>query len=444
MDSKEDLKKIYSAAIEAVNPENAVKSHFKREGNELMLISEDKTIARYNLNNFKKIFVVGAGKATSPMAKAVENILGDLIFRGCISVKYGYTENLKKINIIEASHPIPDKMGIEGAKEIRVLLEEAAEDDLIISLISGGGSALLPLPPDSITLDEKRETTDLLLKSGASIHEINAVRKHLSLTKGGNLAKAAYPATVINLMISDVVGDNMDVIASGPFVPDNSTFKTAKDILEKYKLSRQVPKSVINYIESGIRGNVEENPKKESKVFSKITNLIVASNIIALKASKNAAEKLGYNSLILSSLIEGDTKDVAFWHSRIAKEILLSSNPIPRPACIISGGETTVIVKGKGLGGRNMEFAIQAARYIEGFPSILMASIGTDGTDGPTDAAGAFALGNTISHAGKNGIHIDEYINNNDSYHFFSKTGGLIVTGPTNTNVMDVRIIIVV
>ena len=443
MTIKDDLKPIYTAAIDAVNPKNAVESHVQLQGSILQLLSNRKIIKKFDLNSFNKIFIVGAGKATSAMAAGIENILAQRISKGSICVKYGYLVDLSRIEIIEASHPIPDANGVKASKTIRDILDKAGKNDLVISLISGGGSALLPLPPDKISLEEKGATTDLLLKSGASIHEINSIRKHLSLVKGGNLAKAAYPATVINLMISDVVGDNMDVIASGPFVPDNSTFKFAKSILEKYKLTGRAPNSVINYINEGLNGKVEENPGENSNYFDKVTNLIIASNIIALKAARDEAVNLGYNSIILSSLFEGDTKENAEWHSKIAKEIINSSNPVKAPACIISGGETTVIVKGDGLGGRNMEFAIQSANFINGLENVLAASIGTDGTDGPTDAAGAFSDGETVKRSKILNLEINKYIENNDSYNFFKKLGDLIITGPTNTNVMDVRLIIV-
>ncbi|MCU0821521.1 MAG: DUF4147 domain-containing protein, partial [Spirochaetes bacterium] len=253
----------------------------------------------------------------------------------------------------------------------------------------------------------------------------------------------ACPATVINLMISDVVGDNMDVIGSGPFVPDNSTFEDAFSVLEKYGLLGKIPVPVLSYIKAGMEGKIEENPAINSPVFQNVTNLIIASNIIALKTAKTEAEKMGYNTIILSSHIEGDTAYAANFHSAIAKEILTSSNPIKRPACVISGGETTVKVTGNGLGGRNMEFAIQSALHINDMDKITIASVGTDGTDGPTDAAGAVADCSTIKRGCKIGLMITDYIKNSDSYNYFKKLDDLIVTGPTNTNVMDIRIMII-
>ena len=437
------LEKIYSTAIEAVNPIHAINRHLKNEHNVLKLFQHDTLIGEYDLESYNNIYIVGAGKATARMALAIENILSDKISSGCISVKYGYTETLQKIDIIEAAHPVPDENGIKASKEIVSILEKAEKNDLVISLISGGGSALLPLPPDPISLSEKQLTTNLLLKSGASIHEINCIRKHISLVKGGNLARAAAPATVINLMISDVVGDNPDVIASGPFVPDNATFKDALGILQKYKIESEVPQSVLTRITDGSNGKIDDNPQASETIFESITNVIIASNIHSLEAAEKMAKELNYNTLILSSQIEGNTKDCAGMHTAIAKEIVNTGNPIAKPACIISGGETTVKVTGSGKGGRNTEFAIQAAKFIQGIKGITVLSIGTDGSDGPTDAAGAYCTSETIKLSEENGLNINEYIESNDSYNFFDTLGTLIKTGPTNTNVMDVRIILV-
>lgn len=442
MNMQDDLKKIYTAAIEAVSPLEAIKRHVKIEGNILKLFDKDKEIKSFNLDKFKRILVVGAGKATSAMAKAIEEILGNRISSGCICVKYEHVAVLKKIEQIEASHPIPDNEGMRGAEKIYNIIKGADENDLIISLISGGGSALMPLPQSSIKLKDKQKTTDMLIKSGATIHEINSVRKHLSRLKGGNMARAAYPASVINLMISDVVGDNMDVIASGPFVPDSSDFNSALNVLHKYGLKKSIPLPVGIYLEEGAAGTHPENPGPDDHIFSRITNIIIASNFLALKAARKQAEALGYNSIILSSLIEGDTADAAEWHCRIAMEIDSTGNPLPRPACIISGGETTVKVRGSGKGGRNMEFAMHAAKGIAGLDKMLIASIGTDGNDGPTDAAGAFSTGDTLNRIKDLSLNINSFIIDNNSYELFSVLGDLIITGPTNTNVMDMRIIL--
>lgn len=443
MSPRDDLKKIYSAAIDAVDPYRAVKNSLKRDGDRLFLVRGKETLAEYDLKSYERVIVVGAGKATAPMALAAEEILGKNLSSGCIVVKYGYTADLNSIKIREGAHPVPDEAGNRAAEEIFSIARDAGEKDLLLSLISGGGSALLPLPPEGITLEEKQATTDLLLKSGASIHEINSVRKHLSRIKGGNLARAASPATVINLMISDVVGDVMSVIASGPFVADTSIFAGAVEILQKYGLAKKVPHAVMDHLKRGAGGEVKENPAAGDRLFKKVTNAVVASNIIALEAAVAAAEEAGYNTCILSSLIEGDTRETAFWHSRIAGEIIATGHPVDAPACVVSGGETTVIVTGNGLGGRNMEFALQAAPLIAGNDRVIMASIGTDGTDGPTDAAGALADGTTMERAAAAGLVTADYMENNDSYNYFKKINDLIVTGPTNTNVMDIRIVLV-
>lgn len=442
-DRMRDLEAIYTAAIRAADPAVAITRCLQRRGNTLTVEGARGVVREYHLENYRHVLVVGAGKATAPMAKAIESILGERLGIGCVCVKEGYGEDLSKIEIVEASHPVPDERGRAAALKIRELLAGADERDLVISLISGGGSALLPLPPDPITLEEKRRTTELLLRSGASIREVNAVRKHLSLVKGGNLAKAAMPATVINLMISDVVGDDIDVIASGPFAPDASTFNEAWDVLMRYGIDTAAPSSVVERIQRGAKGRIEENPGPGSQVFRGVLNHIIASSIDALRAAKEEAAQRGYHALILSSMIEGDTKDAAFWHSRIAREVAASSNPVAKPACIVSGGETTVTVTGDGLGGRNMEFAVQAALFIDGAEGIIMASVGSDGSDGPTDAAGAAVDGSTAQRARESGVNIEDFIARNDSYHFHQKMGSLIVTGPTNTNVMDIRIMLI-
>lgn len=441
MKMQDDLKKIYTAAIEAVSPLKAVKRHLSMQGSDLILSRDGDEIKSLNLDNFEKIFVVGAGKATSAMARAVEEILGDRISAGCVCVKHGHVADLKYVEQVEASHPIPDNEGLKGAEKIYNIIKGADKKDLIISLISGGGSALMPLPHNSIKLEDKQKTTDLLIKSGATIHEINGVRKHLSRLKGGNMARAAYPASVINLMISDVVGDDMDVIASGPFVPDTTDYGTALQVLDRHRLRKSIPISVRMHLESGAAGKIPENPHVGDHIFSVVTNMIIASNFLALKAAKDEAEKLGYRSIILSSLIEGDTAETARWHCRIAKEIAATGNPLPRPACVISGGETTVKVIGSGRGGRNMEFAMHAVKGIAGMENMLIASIGTDGTDGPTEAAGALSTGETMMRIQENSLNINEFIKDNNSYQLFSALGDLIITGPTNTNVMDIRII---
>jgi len=436
---RKDAVDIFKASLKAVDPAQAVKKHLLRKDDRLVVGNRE-----YSLAEFDCIYVVGAGKAGASMALALEEILGDKIQSGIVNVKYGHGEkDIKKVKINEAGHPIPDESGIRGTKEIIELLEKAGERDLVICLISGGGSALLPYPVEEISLGEKQETTRLLLSCGADIREINAIRGHISKVKGGKLAKIAYPAAIISLILSDVIGDNISAIASGPTAPDTSTFKDCFNILGKYDLIEGVPQSVLGFIKKGLRGEVEETTKKEDPVFKKVHNIIIGSNILALNAAAKRASELGYNSLILSSFIEGETREVAKVHAAIAKEIRSSGNPVAPPACVASGGETTVAIKGDGLGGRNQEFVLACAIEINGMERTVILSGGTDGTDGPTDAAGAICDGSTIERSLKLGMNAGEYLGRNDSYHFFKKLGDLIVTGPTRTNVMDVRLILV-
>jgi hydroxypyruvate reductase len=437
-DMRIDATDIFRQALAAVEPVAAVRRYVQFDGRYLA-IADDV----YDLDRHDRLFVVGAGKAGAPMAKAIEDQIEHRVSTGIVVVKYGYTTNVKYIKLIEAGHPIPDRNGQQGAHAILNLLKKTGEKDLVICLLSGGGSALLPVPYPDITLADKRDTIKILLACGATIHEINAVRKHMSMIKGGRLAHAAYPAALASLIISDVVGDDLDVIASGPTVPDTSTFRHCMDIFDKYAIVDKIPNTIVDHMRSGISGNAKETPKAGDPIFVNTRNLIIASNIDAVLAAKKRAEALGYNTLLLSSMIEGETRDVACVHGAIAKEVLKTGHPVPLPACILSGGETTVTLSGKGLGGRNLEFALAAAMDISDRKNIVILSGGTDGTDGPTDAAGAFADSYTFARAEALGLDPYRFLANNDSYHFFQSLDDLFITGPTNTNVMDLRIVLV-
>lgn len=297
----------------------------------------------------------------------------------------------------------------------------------------------MPLPPEPITLEEKQSVTKLLLACGANIHEINAVRKHISRIKGGQLARLASPAAVEALLLSDVIGDDLDVIGSGPTAPDVSTFGDSAAILKKYDIYEKVPARVRERIEQGIRGEIPETPKPGDPLFRRVRNTVVGSNRLAVGAAEKAARKLGYRTLVLASEIQGETREIARMHAAIAREVVLAGKPAKAPACIITGGETTVTLKGKGLGGRNQEFVLAAAMDIASLPNVVVFSAGTDGTDGPTDAAGAIADGDTL----RRNPEAQRYLDNNDSYHYFESLNDLVITGPTNTNVMDVRILLV-
>ncbi len=392
---------------------------------------------------YRRIFVIGAGKASATMALAAEKALGRRIHSGLINTKDGHLAPLKRIQLNECSHPVPDQRGVDGARRIAALAAQAEAGDLVLCLISGGGSALLPLPAEPVTLAEKQAATKLLLACGANIHELNCIRKHLSAIKGGQLARLAQPATVLALLLSDVIGDPLDVIGSGPAAPDASTFQAALQVLVKYDLLAKVPAAVKTRIEQGAAGLIPDTPNSSDPCFRRTRNVIIGSNRIAVDAAAAKARELGYKPLILSTTIEGETRDVAMMHAAIAREVRATGRPAKPPLCIISGGETTVTIRGTGLGGRNQEFALAAALALEGQPGILAFSAGTDGTDGPTDAAGAQADGATIERAAVLGLNAQASLANNDSYHFFQPLNDLIMTGPTGTNVMDIRLLLI-
>jgi glycerate 2-kinase len=436
-------KTIFSKSVAAVNPYERLKDIVRIDKGFLFLKNKDGSDQTLNLEAFQRIFLIGTGKASASMGKAIEEIFGDRITKSVITTKYRHALPMKTTELIESGHPIPDERGIEGSKKILHLLKGSGPQDLILFLLSGGGSALLPLPSDGISLQEKQHATQLLLDCGADIKEINTVRKHISQIKGGWLARWAYPSTLLSFILSDVVGDPLDVIGSGPTVPDNSTFEEAWEILEKYDLLRKVAPSIVARLLSGKEGRIEETPKPGEAVFERVVNVLIGSNIIALRAAEREASSVGFNTLILSSSIVGETREAARFHAAIAREVTSSDHPVPRPACIISGGETTVTVKGHGLGGRNQEFALAGALEIDGLQKVVLLSGGTDGTDGPTDASGAVADHSTIQRAQAMGLDPKVHLRDNNAYPFFKSLGDLLVTGPTHTNVMDVRILLI-
>lgn len=433
-----DARRIFDAGLTAANPFDAVNRHVIRKGDTLTVAG-----APYDLGSYRNVYVVGAGKAAAKMAGAVEELLGERISRGIVVVKRGHSVPLSRIQISEAGHPMPDQAGVEGAARVGRLLEEATKDDLVVFLISGGGSALLPCPVEEITLEDKIQTTQTLLDCGATIHEVNTVRKHISKIKGGKLARLAYPATLVSLILSDVVGDDLDAIASGPTVPDTSSFADCLRVVERYELKEKIPPRVRAFLEAGARGEVEETPKAGDPIFQNVRNVIVGNNRMALEAARLKAEGLGYNTLLLSNRMEGEAKVVAAAHAAIAKEIITTGNPVGQPACVLSGGETTVTVLGKGLGGRNQEFALAAAAAIDGAEGVVILSGGTDGTDGPTDAAGGIVDGTTLQRGRDQGLDAADFLRRNDSNAFLSAVGDLLVTGPTLTNVMDLRLVLI-
>jgi glycerate 2-kinase len=422
---------IFGAALQAADPVTAVKRHLEK----------------LDFSAYRHIYVIGAGKAGASMAVAVERILGKRITQGLINVKdghvvrnkAGHVANLRRIQLNQCGHPVPDARGVAGARRMAQIAEAAGSEDLVLCLISGGASALLPLPAPPLTLAAKQRVTRMLLACGADIHEFNTVRKHLSCIKGGQLARLAWPASVEALLLSDVIGDDPAVIGSGPTVPDPSTFADVARIFGRHGLHKRVPALIRRRIEQGIRSEIPETPKPGDPIFRRVRNSIIGSNRLALDAAARRARQFGFRTLVLSSEIQGETREIARMHAAIAREVVRFGTPVRPAACIISGGETTVTLRGKGLGGRNQEFVLAAALDIAGLHNTLVFSGGTDGTDGPTDAAGALADGATLARK----PDAAAYLRDNDSYHYFEALGDLVKTGPTLTNVMDVRLILI-
>jgi len=435
---RRDALAIFHAGLGAVDPAEAVKRHVTYGDGHLK--AGDRS---YDLSSFESVYVVGAGKAAARMAQGVEELLGPRLAAGVVSVKYGHAVPLKIVRVHEAGHPIPDDAGVGATEELIRLLRKTGDRDLVLCLLSGGGSALWVSPAEGITLQDKRETTRALLGCGATICEMNAIRKHISRIKGGRLAQLASPSTLLVLILSDVVGDDLESIASGPTVPDSSTFADCLGILKRYGVIDRIPPAIRAYLEQGAGGTKEETPKARDPAFARTQNVIIGSNIQAIQAARDKAVELGYNSFILSSFVEGETREVAKVHAAIAKEIRCTGHPVAAPACVISGGETTVTIRGRGKGGRNQEFALGAAIALDGWQGIVVLSGATDGTDGPTDAAGALADGESVPRARVMGLAAQACLGENDSYHFFHQLGDLLITGPTFTNVMDLRLVLV-
>jgi len=444
---------IIRAALQAVDPATAVQRHMRLEDNVLLLYeAPERESHAFDLRQFDRIIVVGGGKAAAPMARMTAAILGRRLACGLVIVKRGYLEQVggpKAIEFIEAGHPVPDQAGVDAAQRIVELLQQTTARDLVLCLISGGASALMTLPAPGISLEGMQALTRTLLACGATIHEINTIRKHVCQLKGGQLARWAAPAPVISLILSDVVGDALDVIASGPTVPDPTTFADAWSVLERYNIVDKVPQSIVAHIRAGMQGHFPETPKPGDPPFAQVHNVIIGSNRIAARTAAASARQLGYHTLLLTTFLEGEAREVGKVLAGLAKgmlrgeTILPSDFPLQLPACLILGGETTVTLRGNGCGGRNQEMALAAALALDGWPGVLVTCLATDGNDGPTDAAGAFADGSTIRRAAALGLDATDYLARNDAYTFFASLGDLVITGPTHTNVNDLAIVLV-
>jgi glycerate 2-kinase len=402
-----------------------------------------RALADVRLGPTGRVRVVGAGKASGAMAAAAESALGDVIADGLVVVKDGYRAPTHRITLVEAGHPVPDARGEAAAHRIRALAEACGADDLLLVLVSGGGSALTPAPVPPITLADKQAMTRLLLAAGANINQLNAVRKHCSLLKGGQLARAAAPARVHALLLSDVIGDPLDVIASGPTAPDVSTFADARAILERFDLLARAPAPIVDRLERGIRGEVPETPKPDDPVFRRVTNTVIGNNALVVDAAAARARALGYTPHVLTRSLEGEAREAADRLVVLARQFREGRGPVAAPACVIAGGETTVTVRGKGAGGRCQEFGLAAALALEGQDGVVALAAGTDGTDGPTDAAGALVDGGSARRARERGLDPRPSLDANDSNPVLAATGDLVVTGPTNTNLLDLYLLLI-
>lgn len=434
--ARETILDIANAAVSAVNPHQAVLRHVSLDGSRLR--AEGSV---YDLDHFERVIVVGAGKASAPMAVAVEEILGDRIACGVVVVKDGHSEKTRKIEVIEAGHPEPDGRGADGARKLLDLASGAGPDTLMIALFSGGGSALLPLYADGVDLDDMQHLTRLLLRCGATINEINAVRKHLSLVQGGRLARAAAGASILTLLVSDVVGNPLDVIASGPTSADTSTYHDALNVLGKYGVLAAAPSGPVQRLRRGAAGDIDETPKEGDQALRLVRHVIVADNAAAAAAAAAAASAIGFNSQLVTTHMEGEAREIARLLAGIARDLVTHRRPIAPPACMVFGGETTVTVSGAGKGGRNQEMALAAAIALRGLPDLAMLCLGTDGNDGPTDAAGGLIDGETVARGEAIGMDARSYLADNNSYEFLNAVGDLVITGPTRTNVNDLAII---
>ena len=439
---------VIHAALDAVDPREAIFRRVQRAGSALMI--DGRAV---DLRAADRVFLVSIGKAAAPMAGALIDLLGDDLAAGVVVTKRGHAAHFEPppvVRLVEAGHPAPDENSIAGARLIAAMLKDATDRDVLVCALSGGGSALVTLPVEGVSLADLQAATDALLRSGATIHELNAIRKHVDLFKGGGLAGMSRGAGTFALLLSDVVGDDLSVIASGPAAPDPSTFHDAWRVIERYRLESVVPASVRAHLQAGLRGDAPDTPKPGDPVFERVHNVIVGSNRMAAEAAERFLCSRGLNTLFLSTTVQGEAREVGRVASAIAREIVASDRPVARPAAVIAGGETTVTVRGGGAGGRNQELALSAAIGIDGLDAVWIVALATDGGDGATDAAGAIVNGGTMACARRAGLDAGRYLMENDSHGFFralsatgeSACGELIVTGPTGTNVNDLLFVL--
>ena len=429
------LRKLLLRGLAAVDANTAVGRAISRKGEELIIGRR-----RYDLRRYERVVVVGAGKATASMARAIEQRLGPRLHGGFVVVKYGHGLPTKRIVVAEASHPVPDQSGKRAVSRLCAMTAALGPRDLLIVLLSGGASSLLPAPVQGVTLADKQRTTRNLLRCGANIREINTVRKHLSRIKGGRLAELTK-ATVVTLILSDVLDNDLSTIASGPTVPDPTTYHDAVAVLKRYRIWQTVPERVHQHLDRGCQGLVSETPKPGASLFRRVHHHIIGNNEAAVTAVARAAREAGLRTFVHTHALTGEAREAGKRFGALAKKIVLGGKQLRRPCCVVAGGETTVTVTGKGTGGRAQEFAAAAALEISGLAKVWVVAIGTDGTDGPTDAAGAVVDGNTVVRAQRRSIDLKSALKRHDTYPALKRLHQLIVTGPTGTNVNDLYLL---
>jgi hydroxypyruvate reductase len=435
----ERIVRVLEAALRSAEPCQAVRSHLCLQDDQLLVGG-----SAIDLKTIRHIWVIGAGKAGFPMAQAAVELLGDRISGGLVIVKDGYGGELPPgcpVRIVEAGHPLPDERGVHAAQEMMQLLRTLHSSDLVLCLISGGGSALIASPAAQLSLSDLQSLTGELLRCGAPIQELNIIRKHLENLKGGGLARLAAPARIVSLILSDVIGDALESIASGPCVPDPSSYSDALEILGRYQIIKKTPPAVLSHLQRGLRAELPETPKPGEAVFEKVQNIIVGSNLLAVQAALEQASSEGFNCLLLTTSLQGEARQAGRFLASIARQAAQTGDPLARPACIITGGETTVTVTGNGQGGRNQELALGALVDLAGLPDTFLVSLATDGGDGPTDAAGAVVCGSSLARARQLALDPVDFLKRNDAYPFFAALDDLIKPGPTRTNVNDLTFI---
>ena len=431
----QELNEIINQVLISADPESAILNYMQISEHQLVI---DGLV--YDLDKLNNIYLIGAGKGAYLMAKILEKKLGEKLSGGVViykNIPEGEAYDSKKITFCQGSHPVPDQKSVSSTKTLLDYTVNFTKNDLVICSITGGGSALMTCPADGVSIQDLQDMTGVLFACGAEIGEMNILRKHLDLVKGGGLARKVFPAKLVTFILSDVIGSPLDVIASGPSVPDTSSFSDARAIIDKYEIAEKLPLSIVTRINAGVRGQIQETVKPGDDCVQEVQNIIIADNYQAGKAAVDKAVELGFNSMLLTSFMRGEASQAGIFLGSILRQVAATGLPLSRPACIIVGGETTVNITGSGKGGRNQELALGAVRELAGLENIYLITLATDGEDGPTDAAGAIVSGETLDLGLLSGLNPDDYLKNNDAYHYFERLDRLLKIGSTGTNVND-------